>query len=508
MDPKKMLAFFCMLLGMFLSVLDVQIVSAALHEIQAALSANSEEIAWVQTGYLVAKVVVIPLTGFLLRAFSTRHTFVYACAGFTLSSALCATSSSIEEMIFWRAMQGLTGGAMIPAVFSTAFSIFPGSKQYMIGPTIALVVTLAPTIGPTVGGYITDFASWHWLFLINIIPGIVISVVCWTIIDFDKPEPSLLQNFDWWGLLSMAAFLGALQFVLQEGARWDWFDSIEIRIATLVSATGAVFFFWRCFTARQPIVDLTAFLNRNYSVGCVLSFVLGFALFGLTYFYPIYLERVRDHSALMIGEVMFVSGACMFLMAPVAGRLTKTLDLRIVISIGFFLLGVSMFLASSLTVDWDFNELIIPQALRGCGLILCQTSVNFIALGTLSPDQLKNAAALYNLTRNMGGAVGIALMTTMLNQRTDFHLDRMRENVTWARAEPLEWLKIMSGRMSELGSDAELAALKRLAQVVRKQATVMAIGDVFFLLAVGFFLMLVLVPLAQKPRAGAGGRRH
>src|SRR5947209_1726693 len=301
---KRLAAFFFMVFGMFMAILDIQVVSASLSQIQAGLSASSDEITWVQTAYLIAEVIMIPLSGFLSRAFSTRYMFAISAAGFTVMSFMCATSTSINEMIVWRALQGFIGGGMIPTVFATAYTIFPRDKQPVVAPVIGLVATLAPTIGPTIGGYLTDMFSWHWLFLINIVPGIIVTVLTWFLVDFDEPDLSLLENFDWTGLFSMAVFLGALEYVLEEGPTKNWFDEDLILYGTMASALGALVFFWRAFTAKNPIVDLTTFNNRTFWTGCLLSFVLGIGLYGLTYLYPVYLARVRGYSALMIGETL------------------------------------------------------------------------------------------------------------------------------------------------------------------------------------------------------------
>jgi len=311
-DPRRLLTFFFMVFGMFMAILDIQIVSASLTEIQAGLSASSNEIAWVQTAYLIAEVVMIPLSGFLSRALGTRYLFTISAAGFTAASLMCGLSSSINEMIFWRAVQGFIGGGMIPTVFATAFTIFPRSKLGIISPIIGLVATLAPTIGPTVGGYLTDALSWHWLFFINVVPGIGVAAAAFFMIDFDKPDYQLLDNFDWVGLLSMAGFLGALEYVLEEGPRNDWFSDDSIVIFAWISGLSALLFFYRAFTARAPIVDLKAFADRNFALGSLFSFVLGIGLYGLTLVYPLYLAQIRGFDALMIGETMFVSGLAMF----------------------------------------------------------------------------------------------------------------------------------------------------------------------------------------------------
>src|SRR3954467_9089603 len=203
-DRRRMFAFICMVFGMFMAILDIQIVSASLAEIQAGLSASSDEISWVQTSYLIAEVIMIPLSGTLSRVLSTRWMFVISAGGFTIMSFMCATSSTISEMILWRALQGFIGGGMIPTVFASAYTVFPPEKRGVITPIIGLVATLAPTIGPTVGGYLTDLFSWHWLFLVNIVPGIFVTVSTYFLVDFDEPHFSLFKDFDWAGLGFMA----------------------------------------------------------------------------------------------------------------------------------------------------------------------------------------------------------------------------------------------------------------------------------------------------------------
>lgn len=498
---RRLLAFLGMVFGMFMAILDIQIVSASLREIQAGLSASAEEIAWVQTSYLVAEVIMIPLSGYLSRAISTRVMFTIAAGGFTLASLLCATATNIDEMIIYRAIQGFIGGGMIPTVFASSFQIFPRSKQPLVAPMIGLVVTLAPTIGPTVGGYLTDLFSWHWLFLVNLVPGVIVTVMAWFLIDFDKAERHLLQDFDWLNLLSMACFLGSLEYVLEEGAAKDWFADDKIVIFALITLVSAIVFFYRSFTSRQPIVDLRAYANSNFALGSLFSFVMGIGLYGLTYLYPVYLGRVRGYSALQIGETMFLTGICMFLAAPVVGRLMTRIDPRIMMAIGFTGFSLGTWLASAITKDWAFGELVLPQIFRGTSLMMCMVPINNLALGTLPPDRLKNASGLYNLTRNLGGAVGLALINTLMNDRWDLHLARLSEAVSWGAPTAEERLALMTQRFSDLGSDAGAAATAQMLAMVKQQALVMALGDVFFALTAIFILLIVLVPLMRRPAA-------
>jgi MFS transporter, DHA2 family, multidrug resistance protein len=461
----------------------------------------------VQTSYLIAEVVMIPLSGMLTRIFSTRYLFVASAAGFTLMSFMCATSSTIGEMMVWRALQGFVGGAMIPTVFATSFTIFPPEKRNIISPVIGLIATLAPTIGPTVGGYLTELFSWHWLFLVNIIPGIAVTIGAWFFIDFDKPDFKLAKTFDWTGLALMAVFLGSLEYILEEGAKDDWLRSPLIFKLVLISAAAGIAFFWRMFTKPNPLVDFTAFKNRNFTSGCIFSFTMGIGLYGLTYLYPVYLARIQHYSSMMIGETMFVSGVAMFLTAPIAGRLSTKVDPRIMIGGGFIGFAIGTYLASSITSQWTFNELLLPQILRGVSLMMCMVTVTNVALGTLNPMQLRGASGLFNLTRNLGGAVGLAIINTVMNQRLDLHLARLHEQVRWGSFQAEQTLNNITNGLSSLGSDAGSAALKRLSGLVHQQAMTLAIADIFYLLTFLFLAITLCAPLMQRPAAqkAAGG---
>lgn len=508
-STRKLIAFFALVFGMFMAILDIQIVSSSLSEIQAGLSAAPDEVSWVQTSYLIAEVIMIPLSGFLARALSTRVFFSICAGGFTIASVLCATATNLEQMIVYRALQGFIGGGMIPSAFAAAYTVFPRSKQPMVMALVGLTVTLAPTVGPTVGGYLTELFSWHWLFLVNVIPGIAATLIAWTMVDFDEAEPGLLRRFDFIGLLFMAVFLGSLEYVVEEGQKNDWFEDRGIVIFTVVTVVFGVLFFWRALTAKTPIVDLSAFTDRNFAVGSILTFVLGIGLYGLTYLYPLYLAWIRGYTALQIGETVFVTGIFMFLTAPIVGALMRKVDPRKLIFVGLAGFALSSFELTPITADWAFGELFFPQALRGVSLMLCMIPINQLALGTLPMDRIKNASGLFNLTRNLGGAVGLAAINTVLQNRADVHVARLAERVRWgSEVAESRLAEIAAGLRPALGNLADAAALRRINAMVGQQAQVMAFADVFLVLAVLFGAMVFLVPLVQKPRDGAGAPAH
>jgi MFS transporter, DHA2 family, multidrug resistance protein len=500
--PRRLIAFLAMCFGMFMAFLDIQIVSSSLNEIQAGISASADEIPWVQTAYLIAEVIAIPLSGFLSRALGTRILFSISAAGFTLASVLCGMSSSINEMIVWRALQGFIGGGMVPTVFASAYLIFQGPRQKYVAPVVGLIATLAPTIGPTVGGYLTDAYSWHWLFFVNVVPGIIVAISTFLLVDFDQPDLALLRNFDWCGLISMAGFLGALEYVLEEGPRYEWFDDNTIAAIAVISAVSAVVFFVRVLTAKAPIVDLRAFANRNFAVGSLFSFVLGIGLYGLTYLYPVYLAQVRGYDALMIGETMFVSGLVMFATAPIAGQLNERIDPRYILVAGFVFFAIGTWQMTYVTSDWDFWELLWPQIFRGVGLMFAIIPVTNTALGTLPIERVKNASGLFNLMRNLGGAIGLAAINTWFNDRMDLHLSRLHEAINGANVTATETLTNLAARFQ--GSDANAQALKEMMGIVRLQAAVMSYADVFLLMTALFLGLAVFGLLMKRPNAEAG----
>lgn len=507
LSPRRVFAFMIMVFGMFMAILDIQIVSASLPDIQAGLGASPDEISWVQTSYLIAEVIMIPLSGFLARMMSTRVLFTLAAGGFTAASLMCATAGSINEMILWRALQGFLGGGMIPSVFTAAFTIFPPSKRNIVSPIIGLIATLAPTVGPTIGGYLSHTMSWHWLFLVNVIPGILVTIGAWNLIDFDRPNWKLFERFDWWGLLALAAFLGGMEFVLEEGPSNDWFADHMVAILAIVMVAGGIVTFWRAFTRDEPIVDLSAFSDVNFAVGSLFSFVMGIGLYGMTYLYPLYLGSVRGYDSLMIGETVFVSGLAMFAGAPLAGILSSKMDLRVMLLIGFVGFATSTWMLTGMTADWDFQELLVPQMLRGMSLMLCMVPINNLALGTLSADKMKGASGLYNLTRNLGGAVGLAVINTLLSDRSALHYQRLSDAINWTNTIALEQLNAMAAILAARGVDGETGALAQMAARLHGQAAVMSFIDIFTLIT-ALFGGLALAALLMRPAASGGGSGH
>ncbi len=507
---REWAGFMALVVGMFMAILDIQIVASSLAEIQAGIGASIEEIGWVQTSYLIAEVIMIPLSGWLARVFSTRWLFFVSCVTFTAASVACAFAWSLESMIVFRALQGFLGGAMIPTVFATSFRLFPRERQAGVSVLIGLVATMAPTLGPTLGGWITQTASWHWLFLINVVPGVIVSVLVLLFVRVDRPDLGLLKKVDLPGIALVAIFLGCLQYVLEEGPGEDWFANRHILAISAISAAGAVLFFWRELTIAHPVIELRAFVNRNFAIGCAFSFVIGVGLYGSVYLMPLYLGQVRGYDAYEIGVTMMVTGMFQFLSAPLAGMLARKIDLRLMLAIGLGLFGLGLYLNAGVTAEWGYWELFVPQAVRGLSLMLCFVPINNIALGLLPHEQLQNASGLYNLMRNLGGAIGLAVINTQLASRFDMHLAHLAERVNGARIAVSGAFEGLTARLEPLlGLDAEAAALKLMHGLVTREAMVLTFADLFLMVGAVFAVALSFMPLVRKVRpAGADAGGH
>jgi DHA2 family multidrug resistance protein len=488
--------------GLVMAIMDVQIVTSSLTQIQGGLSASSDEIAWVQTAYLIADVVMVPLSGMMTRLLSTRIVFVVAALGFTGASALCATATSLGQMILYRAMQGFCGGAITPTVWPVVYAKFRGPPLVTLMVIISMLFNISGTMGPTIGGFLTDTFSWHWLFLVNIVPGFLVAVVVWLAIDIDKPDFSLLHDFDVTGLVLMAMFLGCLEYALEEGPRWDWLDEQTIRGAIIVSAVAGGLFFWRVLSYRQPIVDLRAFLDRNFALGAFYTFVMGIGMYGTTYLVPLFLAQVRGFSALQIGETVFVVGVAQLVLSPFNVYIARAMDLRLMLAIGLGLFAYSMYLTAGLTNQTGFWELVVPQVVRGVALMFCYVPANMIALGSLPQDTMKNAAGLYNLMRDLGGAIGLASIGTVMNVRLHFHWNRLIEDINPARARVQQFLDAQTSRFDSLiAGDPHRAAIKLLANLTQREALVMTYNDLLLLLGALFVFGLMLLPLVRRPHS-------
>ncbi len=412
---REWLGFTCMCLGMFMAILDIQIVATSLPTIQAALKIPVDRMVWIQTAYLTAEIVAIPLTGFLTDRLGMRRLFVIAVSLFTLASLGCALSGSFESLILWRVLQGFSGGTLIPIVFSAVFLLFPERVQGLATTIAGVAAVLAPTIGPIVGGWVTQSFSWHWLFRINILPGIAAALGVALLlrgrdpVEQDRPR----RRIDILALLLMAISLVALQIGLKDAPGYGWGNAHVVVLLAIFLLCGAGFVV-RTWRAAEPLVELRCMADRNFAIGCVFSFALGFSLLGSTYLMPFFLGLVRGHGALRIGEIMLVTGIAQLLAAPIAVYAERRVDPRWLTAFGFALFAVGLLLSSGQTAHTDFHAMIVPQVIRGAAIMFCLLPPTRMALGRLPKNLVADGSGLFNLMRNLGGAVGLALIDTVI----------------------------------------------------------------------------------------------
>ncbi|TKC88640.1 DHA2 family efflux MFS transporter permease subunit [Trinickia terrae] len=498
---QRVFAFGLMCLGFFMATLDIQIVASSLRDIGGGLSASQDELSWVQTAYLIAEILVIPMSGWLSKVFSTRWLFVASAVGFTITSMLCGMAWDINSMILFRCLQGALGAAMIPTVFTTAFVLFPGKQRLVASTTIGALASLAPAIGPVIGGWITDQWSWHWLFYLNLVPGIAVAALVPKYVHIDEPDLSLLKKGDYLGIVLMSGFLGCLEYVLEEGPRKNWFGDHIIVACTWISAICGFLFLVHALTAKDPIVDLRAMVVRNFGIGSLLSFITGIGIFVAVFLTPLFLAQVRGLNSLQIGVALLSVGAFQLLALVAYAIAARYISMRVLLMFGLVCFGVGCYLYTPLTHDWGWQQLLLPQALRGIGQQFSVPPIVTMALGSLPQSRLKSASGLFNLMRNLGGAIGIAVSATMLNDRLNFHYLRLNESVTAGRPQVDAVLDGQTEHWANVAGDALNAAQSGLANLhalIYREALTLTYADTFYVLSLCFLAAIVAV-LFSKP---------
>ncbi len=495
------LGFGAMCIGMFMAILDVQIVATSLPNIQAALNIAPDQMSWVQTAYLIAEVIAIPLTGMLMRMLTMRWLFVGATAVFTMASVGCAASGSFAELISWRVVQGLAGGTLIPAVFTAVFLLFPQRRQGIATTMAGVLAVLAPTVGPIVGGWITETYSWHWLFLINVIPGIMAVLVAAAVLPRARTKLALIRSIDWFSLGMLAIALAALEIALKEGPQRGWTSGLVVAFLALSVASGTGFV-RRSLSAAPPVVDLRNFADRGFAVDCVLSFVLGIGLFGSVYLMPVFLAFVRGHDALEIGSIVLVTGVAQLLMAPVAVALELRVDARLLTGFGFALFALGLGMSGFQTPQTDGAEMFWPQVVRGMTIMFCLLPPTRLALGDLPPERVPDASGLFNLMRNLGGAIGLALIDTVIYARSPVHGADLLARLQAHDAEAAQLLGIPAGMVEAMPEGpVSGTVMAQLAPMLEKAALSEAINEAWLMIAVLTVAALLCVPIARAHRS-------
>jgi MFS transporter, DHA2 family, multidrug resistance protein len=491
-------AFLLMCLGMFMAILDIQVVATSLPAIQHALAISPDAMSWVQTAYLIAEVVATPLTGLFTRVLTLRWLVAAAVALFTLASIGCAFSGGFALLLVFRVVQGFAGGLLIPAVFTAVFLLFP-RRLHVVATTIGgVVAVLAPTVGPVVGGWITDTWSWPWLFLINVIPGVIVSSAAPLLLPRQNTDFSELAKLDCSALLSLAAALASLEIGLKQAPHYGWL-SLACLVLLTASAAGLGFFIYRSLGAGHPVVRLGTLRRRSFAVGCALSFCLGVGLFGSVYLMPVFLAFVRRHDAFEIGTIMLVTGIAQLVAAPIAAVLENRIGARVLTGAGFALFALGLGLSAIQPRTADFDEMFWPQIIRGVAIMFCLLPPTRIALGALPEVEVADASGLFNLMRNLGGAIGIALIDTILYGRSpayaeDFRVRLLAGDISAAKAIGLDPMLLVN----RPPGPPDAAAVAFVRPMVEKASLALCVNEAWALLACVALAGVLLVPLARE----------
>ncbi len=490
--------FAAMCTGMFMAILDIQVVATSLPTIQRTLAIPADQMSWVQTAYLIAEVVAIPLTGLLTRALSMRWLFVLATGVFTVASLGCAASGSFAALVAWRVLQGFSGGTLIPAVFAAVFLLFPARWQNIATMLAGVLAVLAPTVGPIVGGWITETYSWHWLFLINILPGIAAAIVAGLLLPKAPIRLVEARTLDILSLALMATALAAVEVALKEAPERGWATGLVIGLLML-SGASLVGFISRTRKACHPVVNLGSFAQRSFTIGCMLSFVLGIGLFGSVYLMPVFLAYVRHHNALEIGTTMLVTGTAQLLMAPVAVALESRHGARLLTAAGFGLFAIGLGLSAWQTPQTDFAGMFWPQVIRGLAVMFCLLPPTRLALGNLNKELVADASGLFNLMRNLGGAIGIALIDTVIYSRSPVHGAEITRRLLAGDAEMARWIGLPFEALAARADMAlDAAAQMQMGQLIAAAALTQAINEAWGMIAALTIVALICVPFATR----------
>ncbi len=499
-------------LGAFMAILNIQIVNASLADIQGAIGAGTDDGGWISTSYLIAEIVVIPLSAWLARVFSVRNYLLVNAILFLVFSVACALAANLQQMIILRAIQGFTGGVLIPMAFTIIITLLPKPKQPIGLALFALSATFAPAIGPTIGGYFTENWGWEYIFYINLVPGALMVGMLWASLDRAPMNLGLLAKGDWPGIITMAIGLAALQTVLEEGNKEDWFGSEFIVRLSVIAAVSLTLFLVIELKVAHPLLNLRLFARRNFGFGILANFLLGIALYGSVFVLPIYLTRIQGYNSEQIGLVLAWTGIPQLLLIPLVPRLMKRFDIRLLIIVGFALFAASNFMNVHMTGDYASDQLFWPNVVRAVGQALVFTPLSAIATSGIEPENAGSASALFNMMRNLGGAVGIASLQTFLSKREQFHSNILTNSVSVFEEATRDRLARMTGYFMSHGvSDQALAGHKAVVAIalkLRRQANIMAFSDMFFLLGIALVVALLATLLLKKPGQIAGGGAH
>jgi DHA2 family multidrug resistance protein len=504
----RFLIAFAVTLASMMELVDTSIVNVAIPHMMGNLGATLEEIAWVSTGYIVANVIVLPMTAFFSDTFGRRNYYTGSIVLFTTASFFCGHAGSLESLVFWRVVQGLGGGALISTAQAILFDVFPKEERGTSTAIFGIGVMVGPLLGPTLGGWLTENYSWPWIFYINLPLGVLAGLLCWEYV----PEPSAKVErgfgIDWLGLFFLALGIGSLQIMLERGQREDWFDSREIVIEAVLAVTGIVAFVWRELRARHPMVDLRLLRNRQMAVGLTFAMVLGFALYASVFVLPVFLQGLLRYSAFDTGMVMFPGAiASAFTMAFV-GKVVRHIDARKLVVSGVLLYLISMIQHSHFTLAIGLHDTLFPIIIRGIGMGLVFVPLTGLTVADLKPQQMAQGTGLFNLSRQLGGSLGIAASASLVTRFTERARDGLLPHLDASDPRIQGWLQQVAAGLQHLGASAQQAqarALEILSLKLQQQAALLAYDKIYLTMGVLFTCALPLLLLFRTGRVAGGG---
>jgi MFS transporter, DHA2 family, multidrug resistance protein len=496
------------LLGAFMAVLNIQITNASLLYIEGGIGTGVDNGTWISTAYLIGEIIVIPMTEYLTRVFSFRRFLITNTVLFLAFSVSCAFAHNLTQMIVLRAAQGFTGGVLIPMAFTMILTRLPKPQQPLGLALFSITATFAPAIGPTIGGYLTEAYGWQYIFFVNVVPGVLMVVVLWLTLDHEPMQLDLLAHGDWFGIATMAIGLAALQTVLDEGNKDDWFDSPFIARLAVAATIFLALFIWIELKSARPIVNFRLLANRNFGFGSLAVFLLGFALYGTVFLLPEYLGQVFGYNAEQIGFVLAWTGLPQLVIIPFVPLLMKRVDMRLITIGGLVVFAFSCFMNAHMSSDYSGDQLWVPNIVRAVGQAVILTPLSAIAMASIAKQDAAAASGLFNMTRNLGGAFGTALLATLVTKREQFHSNVIGSAVSLFRSSVRDRLaELTSYFLSHGFSDTAAAqekAIIALGNIVRRQALIMGYSDTFAALALLLLLAAGSLLLTKRADASTG----
>ena len=501
------IAVLAAMIGAFMAILNIQITNASLLNIEGGIGTGVDNGSWISTSYLIGEIVVIPLTDYLSRVFSFRNIMLGHATLFAAFSVACAFTHDLPSMIAMRGLQGYFGGVLIPMAFTMVFTRLPKGQQPIGLAMFALAVTFAPAIGPTIGGYLTENYGWQTIFFVNVVPTAVMVTTLYFTLERQPMQFHLLREGDWLGIATMAIGLSALQAVLEEGNKDDWFGSPFIVKLAVVAAISLTLFVIIELTVEKPLIRLRLLAQRSFGFGTLSAVFVGFALFGSVYLLPAYLGQVQRYNAEQIGQVLAWTGLPQLILIPLVPRLMQRIDARYIAFLGMMLFAVSSFMNTMMSLDYAGDQLFVPNIVRAVGQALMLAPLSAVSLGSVAPQDAAAASGISNMMRNLGGAIGTALLATIVTKREQFHSNIIGQSVDLGREEVRSRIAQLTDYFTAHGvSDPATAhhqAIVALGNLVKRQALVLGFSDSFAVLGVVLLLAGAAILLTGKPKGGA-----